>query len=144
MASTHRQAQKRKFWGRFRIQKMGENVGLHVVDRDHRESMCPSPRFGKSRPNVQTPHQSRTSCVRHCIDICHLNSGRLHGGLQRRNHVLRVGSARQFRDHTAVLLMHGLVRNGIGQYLAAADHRHSCIVTGRFNGKDNGRSWHDF
>ena len=52
--------------------------------------------------------------------------------------------ARQFRDNTAVLLVHGLVGDGIGQHFTASNDRDPCIVTGGFNGEDNGRSWHGF
>ena len=68
----------------------------------------------------------------------------LQGRFQRGDDILSMRPARQFRDNTAVLLVHGLVGYGIGQHLPASNDRNPCIITGGFNGEDNGRSWHGF
>ena len=123
---------------------MREDVGLHVIDWHHGEAMRPRPRFGKGGANVQAAHQSRATRVRHSVQLIHLDSCGLEGRFQRGDDVLSMRPARQFRDNTAVLLVHGLVGYGIGQHFAASNDRNRCIITGGFNGEDNRRSWHGF
>jgi hypothetical protein len=83
---------------------------------------------------MQAAHQSGTACVRHGIDVSYLDSGRLHGGFQRWDDVLRMGPACQFGNNPTVLLVHRLVCDGVGQYLVTSDDRYPRVITGGFNG----------
>lgn len=119
-------------------------MGLHVVYADERLAQRQGQAFGKAAAYQQGTNEAGCLGVGHSVDFGQLAAGGLQGLLYYWQNVLHMGPAGQFGHYAAILLVHGLGSNDIGQDLPLPANGSRGFVARRLDGEDgNGMGAHN-
>ena len=115
--------------------EMRQDMRLEVVHLDKGNGECLGKAFGKGDTHHERTEQSRPTGEGHGIDLRLVNPGIAYGGIHYRHDVLLVGARSQLGNHTAVLFMHLLRGNDVGQDAVAPQEGCGGVVARRLDGE---------
>ena len=136
MAARHQQADKRELRHTavvLLLDKMREDMSLKVVDLDERDRERLGETLGKRDTHHKRAEKPRPTGEGHSINLLFSDSRVANGGIHHRHDILLMGARGQLRHHAAVLLMHLLRCNHVGQDTVAPQQGCGGIVARRFN-----------
>ena len=118
--------------------EMRQDMRLEVIHLDKGDGECLGKAFGKGDTHHEGTEQSRPTGEGHGIDLRLVNPGIAYGGIHYRHDVLLVGARSQLGNHTAVLFMHLLRGNDVGQDAVAPQEGCGGVVARRLDGEYKG------
>ena len=136
MSSADQQAEERKVGVRKlsvgQVQKVGEDVPLQMIDLHQRNVVGDRESFGERYAHQKRSQQTGAAREGDGVDLVDGDAGLFQSCIDHRNDVLLMGSGGQFRNDTAVFLVHGLRSDYVRQECPVADDCGRSVVAGRF------------
>ena len=115
------------------VDEVGQDVPLQVIDLHQRDVLGHGESLGERNAHQQRPQQTGAPGKGDGVHIVDRQAGILECGIDHGHDVLLMGPRGQFGNHTAVLHVHGLRGDDIGEHRRTAQHGGRGVVTGRLD-----------
>ena len=117
--------------------EIGQDVPLHMVDLDQRDSQRDRKALGKRGAHQKRTHQARSARKSDCGYVLFAYICLSDGSIDHRDDILLVGARSQFGDYAPPEFVDFLRGDDGGKQLRTAHHGRRGVVAGGFDAQDN-------